>query len=72
MGRVKPRYHGSGEGSGTGYGCGYGHLCTHRVWGMALKLLSTRVRARIWIIFTNAGMEMGIVVPYPLDTHCHP
>ncbi|KEH18045.1 hypothetical protein MTR_8g010240 [Medicago truncatula] len=41
MGRVKPRYHGSGDGSG------YGHLDTHRVWGMALKLLPTRVRTRV-------------------------
>ncbi|AES96056.1 hypothetical protein MTR_5g032710 [Medicago truncatula] len=45
---------------------------THRVWGKALKLLPTRVRARVRIIFKNAGMGMGIVVPYPLGTHCHP
>ncbi|KEH41463.1 hypothetical protein MTR_1g051200 [Medicago truncatula] len=48
MGRVKLRYHGSGDGFGqsAGNGCGYEHLDTHRVWGRALKLLPTRVRAQ--------------------------
>ncbi|AES95014.1 hypothetical protein MTR_5g020830 [Medicago truncatula] len=56
----------------AGNGCGYEHLDTHRVWGRALKLLPTRVRTRVRVIFKNAGMRMGIVVPYPLGNHCHP
>ncbi|KEH19798.1 hypothetical protein MTR_8g468670 [Medicago truncatula] len=69
MGRVKPRYHGSGDGSG--------HLGTHRVWERVLKLLSTTVRARVRVIFTNAGMGMGICstlpIRYPLPSLriCH-
>ncbi|AES90069.1 hypothetical protein MTR_4g083930 [Medicago truncatula] len=68
MDRVKPRFYGSGAGNG----CGYGYLSTHRVWGRGLKLLPTRVRARVRIFFINAGMGTDIVVPYPLGTHCHP
>ncbi|AES98512.1 hypothetical protein MTR_5g069470 [Medicago truncatula] len=56
----------------VGNGCGYGHLDTHKVWGRALKLLPTRVRTRVRVIFKNAGMGMDIIVPYPLDAHCHP
>ncbi|KEH32547.1 hypothetical protein MTR_4g127803 [Medicago truncatula] len=46
MGRVKPRFHGYGHGESAGNGWGYEHLSAHRVWGRALKLLPTRVRAR--------------------------
>ncbi|KEH41489.1 hypothetical protein MTR_1g051500 [Medicago truncatula] len=72
MGRVKPRFHGYGHGESAGNGCGYGHLSAHRVRGRAVKLLPTRVRARIRAFFTNEGMGMGIIVPYPLDIHYHP
>ncbi|KEH27851.1 hypothetical protein MTR_5g043835 [Medicago truncatula] len=72
MGRVKPRFHGYGYGESAGNGCGYGHLSAHRVWGRALKLLSTRVRAWVRAFFTNEGMGMDTIVPYPLGTHCHP
>ena len=37
-----------------------------------MKLLPTRVRARIRAFFTNAGMGKSTVVPYPLGTNCHP
>ncbi|AES88649.1 hypothetical protein MTR_4g060490 [Medicago truncatula] len=57
MGRVKPQ--------SADNGCGYEHLSAYRVWGRALKLLPTRVRA----FFTNEGMGMGTIVPYPLDIH---
>ena len=39
---------------------------------MTLRLLPTRVRARVRVFFTNAGMEKGTIVPYALGTHCHP
>jgi len=52
--------------------CGYGHLSAHRVWGRALKLLPTRVRAWVRVFFTNVGMGMGTIVPCPLGTHSHP
>ncbi|KEH43948.1 hypothetical protein MTR_1g105685 [Medicago truncatula] len=64
MGRVKYRFHGSGAGNG----CGYGHLSAHRVWGRALKLLPTRVRARVRAFFTNVGMGMDTIVHYPLSS----
>ncbi|AES63917.1 hypothetical protein MTR_2g014810 [Medicago truncatula] len=70
MGRVKPRFHGYGESAGNGWG--YEHLSAHRVWGRALKLLPTRVRARVRTFFTNEGMGIDTIVPYPLGTHCHP
>ncbi|AES80985.1 hypothetical protein MTR_7g087240 [Medicago truncatula] len=68
LGRVKPRFHGSGADNG----CGYGHLCAHTVWGRALKVLPTRVRARVRTFFANAGMEIDTIVPYPLPSLNYP
>ncbi|KEH19407.1 ubiquitin-protein ligase, putative [Medicago truncatula] len=34
------------ERESAGNGCRYGHLSAHKIWGRALKLLPTRVRAR--------------------------
>ncbi|KEH24243.1 hypothetical protein MTR_7g106300 [Medicago truncatula] len=57
MGRVKLHYHGSGD------GFGYGHLDTHRVWGRALKLLSTRVQTRVY-----AKLPIPTAIFFVVDT----
>jgi len=44
---------------------GEGHLGAHRVWGRTLKLLPTRVLTQVRAFFSNAGMEMDTIVPYP-------
>jgi len=42
------------------------------VWGKVLKFLPPRVWARVRVIFTNASMGKGTIVPYPWGTYCHP